>query len=128
MAFPISTDDFSELKPPGKLFKVAKAFTNDSPRGQIPFFGISVSLADKPLHHAGQCPAIWLCPRREVSGHLRIKPSGLSAGRVNAAIRCQIREHHDEAFLQGDEADQVHEERLARSVFPDDEPDRRSAI
>ena len=73
-------------------------------------------------------PAIGLCPRREVSGHLSIQPPSLSAGRVNAAIWRQIREHHDQAFLQGDEADQVHEERLARSVFPDDEPDCRSAI
>ncbi|KRS10185.1 hypothetical protein XM52_29285, partial [Roseovarius indicus] len=74
MAFPISADDFRELKPSGKFFKVAKAFTNDGPRRQIPFFSISVSLADKPFHHAGQCPAIGLCPRREVSGHLGIQP------------------------------------------------------
>ena len=121
VTFPIPAHDFREFEPSCQFFEVIQLFPDHFVGRQIPIFGFAMRRGCESLNHARQGSAVRPSPSGQVSRHFGVKSASLPACRMDATIRRQVGEHHDQAFLKSDQPHQVHEKRFAGTVFANDE-------
>jgi hypothetical protein len=86
------------------------------------------SLGHKPFDNAGHCATVRLGSRRNIAHQFGVQRAGLPARCLQPTIRREVGMHGYELLFKGDGADQIQEERLARSVFADYKPNAGAAI
>ncbi|MGC4107221.1 MAG: hypothetical protein QM753_12935, partial [Thermomicrobiales bacterium] len=125
---PVAGDYFGEVVAASEFGQLLQVAPDDRVRVFPGSAGIGQRLGDEALDHAGHRAAIWLGPGGHVAHQFGVEAACLASGGVEAAIRREVGVDGDELLLERNRADDVEEERLARTVFADHEPHRRPAI
>ena len=118
---PIPAHDLCELEPARQFLEVTQFFLDHFPCRQIPIFGFAMRRGCESLNHARQGSAVRLGSGGQVPRHFGVQPASLPACRMDAAIRRQVGEHHDQALLKSNQPHQIHEKGFSGTVFADDE-------
>ena len=128
VGLPVAAHHLGELEPARQLLEMPEPLADHGPGGHAPPIGVARGLADEALDHAGQRAPVGLGASREVARHLGVEAARLPSGCMEPPVGREVGEHDHEPLLERDQADEVHEEGLARAVLADREADRGPAV